>query len=58
LTAVFTPYATPPLLALFDPPIEKTSWRLPGRLHLDRRIDLSAIRFGTLPHLGIAEIHI
>jgi hypothetical protein len=28
------------------------------RLHLDRRIDFSAICFGKLLHLGVAEVHI
>ena len=41
---------------LFDPPIELASLRPHGRLHLDRRIDSSAIRCGML-HLGVAEIH-
>jgi hypothetical protein len=49
--------ATPPLPALFHPPIELASFGPPGRLHLDRRIDFSAICFGTLLHLGVAEIH-
>jgi hypothetical protein len=29
-----------------------------SRLHVDRRIDFSAICFGTLLHIGIAKIHI
>jgi hypothetical protein len=40
------------------PPIELASLRPRSRLHLDRRIDLSAIRFGTLPQLIVAEIHV
>jgi hypothetical protein len=58
LPAVCTAYATPPFLPLFHPPIELASFRPCGCLHLDRRIDFSAICFGALLHLGIAEIHI
>jgi hypothetical protein len=57
LTAVCTAYAAPPFLAFFDPPIELAGCRPRGRLHLDRRIDLSTICFGALLHLGAAEIH-
>jgi hypothetical protein len=58
LLAVWTAYATPPFLPFFYPPIELASFRPRGRLHIDRRIDFSAICFGTLPHLVVAEIHI
>ena len=58
LTAVCTAYPTPPLLPFFHPPIELASFRPRGRLHIDRRIDFSAICFGTLPHIVVAEIHI
>jgi hypothetical protein len=58
LTAVFAPHATPPFLPVFYPPIELASFRPGGRLHLDRRIDFSAICFGTLLHLVVAEMHI
>ena len=51
-------YPAEPLLTLFDPPIELASLRPHGRLHLDRRIDSSAIRCGMLLHLVVAEIHI
>jgi hypothetical protein len=58
LTAVCTAYATPPFLPFFHPPIELASLRPRGRLHFDRRIDLSAIGFGTLLHVVVAEVHI
>jgi len=58
LTAVRTAYTTPPLLALFHPPIELAGIRPRGRLHLDRRIDFSAICLGTPLYGVVAEIHI
>jgi hypothetical protein len=58
LTAVCTTYATPPFPPFFHPPIELASFRPRGRLHRDRRIDFSAICFGMLLHLAVAEIHI
>jgi hypothetical protein len=58
LTTVCTAYATPPFLTFFHPPIKLASLRPYGRLHLDRRIDFSAICCGTLLHLMVAEIHI
>jgi hypothetical protein len=58
LTSVCTAYATPPFLPFFHPPIELASFRPRGRLGLDRRIDFSAICFGAVLHLVIAEIHI
>jgi hypothetical protein len=58
LTAVCTAYLTPPFLPFFDPPIELASLRPRGRHHVDRRIGFSAICFGTLLHLVVAEIHI
>jgi hypothetical protein len=42
----------------FNPPrssFSRASVRPPGRLHLDRRIDFSAICFGTLLHVLVAE---
>ena len=46
----------PPFLPFFHPPIELASFRPRGRLHLDRWIDFSAICFGTLLDLIVAEI--
>jgi hypothetical protein len=57
LTAVGTAYPTPPFLPVLHPLIELAGSRPRGRLHLYRRIDLSAIRFGTLLHRVVAEIH-
>jgi hypothetical protein len=50
--------ATPPLLPFFHPPIKLPSLRPRGRLHLDQRIDFSAICVGTSLDLIISEIHI
>jgi hypothetical protein len=58
LAAVRTAYAAQPLLPFFHPPIEPASFRPCGRLHLDRRIDFSAICFGMLLQLGAAKIQI
>jgi hypothetical protein len=58
LTAVSTAYPTPPFLPVFHKPIKLASRRPCGHLHLNRRIDLSAIRFGALLHLVVAEVHI
>jgi hypothetical protein len=58
LTAVCTADATPPFLPFFHPPIELASFRPCGHLDLDRRIDFSAICFGTLLQVIVAEIHI
>jgi hypothetical protein len=58
LTVVCTAYPTPPFLPIFHPPIELAGCRPPGRLHLDRRINFSAICFGALLPVGVAEIHI
>jgi hypothetical protein len=58
LPAVCTAYATPPFLTFFHPPIELASFRPHGRTHLERRIDFSAICFGMLLHLVVAEIHV
>ena len=58
LPAVLASYPAEPLLTLFDPSIELASLRPHGRLHLDRRIDSSAIRCGMLLDLGVAEIQI
>jgi hypothetical protein len=57
LTAVGTAYATPPFPPLSHPPIKLPSFQPRGGLHLDRRIDLSAICFGALLHVVVAEIH-
>jgi hypothetical protein len=32
--------------------------RFSAARHFGRRIEFAAIRFGTLPQLGVAEIHI
>jgi hypothetical protein len=56
--AVCTAYATPPLLPFLHPPIELASLRPRGRLHLDRRIDFSAICFGPLLQIVAAELHL
>jgi hypothetical protein len=58
LPTVFAPHPAQPLLALFDPPIKPASSRPRGHLHLDRWVDFSAISFGMLPHIIVAEIHI
>jgi hypothetical protein len=58
LTAVCAAYATPPCLPFLDPPIELAGLRPHGRLHDDRRIDNSAIYFGKLLDVLVAEIHI
>ena len=58
LTAICAAYPAPPFLPFFHPPIELASFRPRGRLHLDRRIDFSAICLGTLLHVVVAEIHI
>jgi hypothetical protein len=39
------------LLPVLHPPVELAGFRPRGRLHVDRRIDFSAICFRTLPHL-------
>jgi hypothetical protein len=48
LPAVRAAYATPAFLPFFHPPIELASFRPRGSLHLDRRIDVSAICVSTL----------
>jgi hypothetical protein len=58
LPAVFAPHTGPPFLPFFHPPIELANFRPCRGLHLDRRIDFSAVCFGTLLHLIVAEIHI
>jgi hypothetical protein len=58
LTAARTAYSTPPFLPLFHPPIKLPSSGPGGSLHLDRRIDFSAICFGDLLQVIGAEIHI
>jgi hypothetical protein len=58
LTAVCNAYPTPPFLPFSSPPIKLASFRPRGHLDLDRWIDFSAVCFGTLLHLVVAEIHI
>jgi hypothetical protein len=58
LTSIRTTHATPPLLPFFHPPIELASVRPHGRLHLDRWIDFSAICFGDLLQVIVAEIYL
>jgi hypothetical protein len=58
LPTIRTAYAAPPFLPFFHPPIELASLRPHRRLHLDWRIDFSAIYFGTVLHVLVAEIHI
>jgi hypothetical protein len=58
LPAVRTARATPPLLPFFHLPIELTSFRPRCHLHLDRRIDYSAIYIGDVLQVIVAEIHI
>jgi hypothetical protein len=54
LTAIWAAYAAPPFLPFFHPPSELASFRPRGRLHLNRRIDFSAICFSTLLHVVVA----
>jgi hypothetical protein len=58
LTSVRTAYPAEPLLTVFHPPIELASPRPRGRLHLDRRIDFSAVCCGQVLQLVVADIHI
>jgi hypothetical protein len=58
LPAVLPRTRPPPFLPFFHPPVELPSLRPGGRLYLDRRIDFSAICFGKLVHLAVAEIHV
>jgi hypothetical protein len=58
LTAVCIAYAAPPFLPFLHPPIELASLQPRGHLDLDRRIDFSAISFGKVLHVVVAEIHI
>ena len=58
LTAVRTAYPTPPFLPFFHPPIEPASLRPRGYVDLDGWVDISAISFGKLLHVLVAEIHI
>jgi hypothetical protein len=53
LTPIRTAYATPPLLAFLDPPIERASRRPGGCLNLDRWIYFPAIRFAVLSRIEI-----
>jgi hypothetical protein len=52
------PYSSPPLFALLDPVVELASVRPHRDLHLDRRINFSAICCGMLLQVGVTEIHI
>jgi hypothetical protein len=52
------PARDPTIPAVLYPPIELASFRPHGHLHLDRRTDIPAICLGTLPHVGVAKIHI
>jgi hypothetical protein len=45
----------PPFLPFFHPPSELAGFRPRGRLHLDGRIDFSAICFGMQLHVLVAE---
>jgi hypothetical protein len=58
LTAVSTAYPTKPSPPFLHPPIELDSLGPRGRVHLDRRINFSAIRSGDLLQVIVAEIHI
>jgi hypothetical protein len=58
LPAVSAAYPTRPFLPFFHPPIELASLGPGGCVHLDRRINCSAICFGTPLHMVVAEIHI
>jgi hypothetical protein len=55
LSAVCTAYPAEPLLTFFDPPIELAGSGPRRRLHLDRRINCTAVRFAVLVRI---EIHI
>jgi hypothetical protein len=57
LTTVCTAYTAQPLLALLSPPIELAGSRPHGRLHLDRRIDFSAICVSDLLEVTVPEIY-
>jgi hypothetical protein len=48
----------PTIPAVLSPPIKVASFDHVAVSTLDRRIDFSAICFGTLLHLGGAETHI
>ncbi|HEY6685972.1 MAG TPA: hypothetical protein VI094_07160 [Propionibacteriaceae bacterium] len=58
MAAVSTAYPATPFPPFPQPPIELAGFRPPGRLHLDRWIDFSAICVSTLLHVIVAEIHI
>jgi hypothetical protein len=49
------PAPDPTTAGALHPPIKAASTRPRGCLHLDRRIDFSAICFGMLLHLVVAE---
>ncbi|HEY6683347.1 MAG TPA: hypothetical protein VI030_10255 [Propionibacteriaceae bacterium] len=53
MTAVSTAYPAPPFPPFSHPPIELPSSRPRGRLHLDWRIDFSAIGFAVLARIEI-----
>ena len=58
LPAVSSAYPTEPLLSVFHPPIELPSSAPGSGLHLNRRVDFPAIRFGTSLQVVVAEVHI
>jgi hypothetical protein len=58
LTTVCAAYPTPPFLPVLHPPIKLASWCPCGRLDVDRWVDNSAICFGKLLDILLAEIHI
>jgi hypothetical protein len=58
LASIWTPYAAPPLLALFHPVVEIARCGPCGRLHSDRRADFSAIGLVALPVLVEREVEV
>jgi hypothetical protein len=57
LTAIGTADPAQPFLPFFHPPIELASARPRSRLHLDGRVDITAIYCRQALHLVVAEIH-
>ena len=55
LTAIFTTYATQPLLPFLDPPIERACRRPGGYVNLDRWIYFAAMGFAVLTGIEIAH---
>jgi hypothetical protein len=58
LTAVRTAYPTAPFQPLLHPVVDLPSSRPRGRLHLNGRINCTAVCFGDLLQVIVAEIHI